>query len=149
MSGVQHTSGLLTPVAQQYLLDAATAVAGLLMFGDDVMEEITSNLLTTSGYPRVLTFLLCTFIAITPLTKIPLNARPIITTVEVLTGLHQHSLADNSALVGRSMYFRGTMKIVIRVVTVVCFLVISIIFPAFDSIMAFMGSALCFTICVT
>jgi len=26
--------------------------------------------------------------------------------------------------------------------------IISIVFPAFDSIMAFMGSALCFTICV-
>ena len=119
------------------------------MFGDDVMEEITSNLLTTSGYPRALTFLLCAFIAITPLTKIPLNARPIITTIEVLTGLHQHSVADSAALVGRSMYFRGCMKIAIRVATVVCFLLISILFPAFDSIMAFMGSALCFTICVT
>ena len=119
------------------------------MFGDGVMEEITSNLLATSGYPRFLTFLLCTFIAITPLTKIPLNARPIISMVEQLSGLHQHSLADNATLVGRSMYFRGMMKVLIRVFIIVCFLIISILFPAFDSIMAFMGSALCFTICVT
>ena len=40
------------------------------------------------------------------------------------------------------------MKIAIRIVTILMFLVIAIIFPSFDSIMAFMGSALCFTICV-
>lgn len=31
---------------------------------------------------------------------------------------------------------------------IVVFVIIAIIFPAFDSIMAFMGSTLCFTICV-
>ena len=133
----------------QYILDATTAVAGLLMFGDGVGEEITSNILLTTGYPRALTFLMCTFIAIIPLTKIPLNARPIISTAEVLLGLHQQAVADSSVLVGRSLYFRGLMKVLVRVVAVLCFLVISILFPAFDSIMAFMGSALCFTICVT
>nr|XP_036584873.1 Vacuolar amino acid transporter 1 [Colletotrichum truncatum]KAF6794523.1 Vacuolar amino acid transporter 1 [Colletotrichum truncatum] len=133
---------------QQYLLDAFTAVVGLLMYGDDVMDEITANILRTSGYPRALNFLLCIFIAIIPLTKIPLNARPIISTLEVLTGIHQHAVADNQAMIGRSATFRGVMKVAIRVITIFVFLVISIVFPAFDSIMAFMGSALCFTICV-
>ncbi|KAM0334089.1 hypothetical protein ACHAQA_001109 [Verticillium albo-atrum] len=131
-----------------YALDAITAVVGLLMFGDGVRDEITANIIKTSGYPRALTFLLCIFIAIIPLTKIPLNGRPIIATVEVLAGLHQHALADSEAMVGRSATFRGAMRIVIRVVTILVFLVISILFPSFDSIMAFMGSALCFTICV-
>jgi len=31
----------------------------------------------------------------------------------------------------------------------VYFLIVSVIFPEFDSIMAFKGGALCFTICVT
>ncbi|KAK3375024.1 transmembrane amino acid transporter protein-domain-containing protein [Podospora didyma] len=132
-----------------YILDATTAVAGLLMFGDGVRDEITSNILMETTYPRALTFLMCMFIAIIPLTKIPLNARPITSTVEVLLGLHQQSVADNSSFVGRSMHFRGIMKVVIRVATIFVFFVISILFPAFDSIMAFMGSALCFTICVT
>ncbi|KIH90688.1 solute carrier family 32 (vesicular inhibitory amino acid transporter) [Sporothrix brasiliensis 5110] len=133
----------------QYLLDTVTAVAGLLMFGDDVKDEITANILTTSGYSKALTIFLCIFIAIIPLTKIPLNARPIITTVEILTGMHQQTVPDTQALTGRSMYFRGIVKIAIRIVTTVTFLIISIVFPAFDSIMAFMGSALCSTICVT
>lgn len=136
----------LTPC--QYFLDAITAVVGLLMFGDNVLDEITSNILKTSGYPQTLNILLCIFIAIIPLTKVPLNARPIISTLEVLTGIHQQALADNSAMVGRSASFRGFMKIAIRIVTVLLFLAIAIVFPSFDSIMAFMGSALCFTICV-
>lgn len=126
-----------------------TAVAGLLMFGDDVRDEITSNILLETSYPKALTFLMCIFVAIIPLTKIPLNARPIISTGEVLLGLSQQTVADTSGLVGRSSSFRGIMKILIRVSTILVFLVIAIIFPAFDSIMAFMGSALCFTICVT
>ncbi|KAK0623055.1 transmembrane amino acid transporter protein-domain-containing protein [Immersiella caudata] len=132
-----------------YILDATTAVAGLLMFGDGVRDEITSNILMEASYPRVLTVLMTMFVAIIPLTKIPLNARPIVSTIEVLLGLHQQTVADSSGLVGRSMYFRGIMKIAIRIIIVVVFWYIAIVFPAFDSIMAFMGSALCFTICVT
>lgn len=132
-----------------YLLDATAGVAGLLMFGDDVMDAITSNILTTAGYPQALTYLMCGLIAIIPLTKIPLNARPIISTAEVVLGVHQQAIADSPAMVGRPSYFRGLLKIVIRVVTILLFLMIAILFPAFDSIMAFMGSALCFTICVT
>ncbi|KAL0931619.1 Vacuolar amino acid transporter 1 [Colletotrichum truncatum] len=144
----KYPRAVKTVFSSVYLLDAFTAVVGLLMYGDDVMDEITANILRTSGYPRALNFLLCIFIAIIPLTKIPLNARPIISTLEVLTGIHQHAVADNQAMIGRSATFRGVMKVAIRVITIFVFLVISIVFPAFDSIMAFMGSALCFTICV-
>ncbi|KAL8370447.1 hypothetical protein RB595_000697 [Gaeumannomyces hyphopodioides] len=144
-----------------YFLDAATAVAGILMFGDDVKDAITSNILITPGYPRALTFLMCAFIGIIPLTKIPLNARPIITTLEVLFGVyHQQqqpvATSDDPGLdcspeiqqqpsASTLAFKRGA----IRVFTIFSFLVISILFPAFDRIMAFMGSALCFSICVT
>jgi vesicular inhibitory amino acid transporter len=55
--------------SSQFFLDSTTAVVGLLMFGDNVLDEITSNILQSSGYPRALNFLLCVFIAIIPLTK--------------------------------------------------------------------------------
>jgi vesicular inhibitory amino acid transporter len=119
------------------------------MFGDDVRDEITSNILMESSYPRTLTVLMCLCIGIIPLTKIPLNARPIVATIEVLLGLHQQTMAGTPELMGRTMSFRGAMKVAIRILVILCFLAISIVFPAFDSIMAFMGSALCFTICVT
>jgi solute carrier family 32 (vesicular inhibitory amino acid transporter) len=119
------------------------------MFGDDVRDEITSNVLRTSGYPDLLNVLLVIFIAIIPLTKIPLNAQPIVTTLEVLVGVRQQTVAESTSLVGRSSTFRGFAKIAIRLMTLLVFLVIAVLFPAFDTIMAFMGSALCFTICVT
>jgi len=126
------------------------------MFGDEVRDEITSNILAGSSYPRALTALMCLCISIIPLTKIPLNARPIVSTVEVLSGLQQqlvdhhgigHGTGGDSG--GGSSGAAATFwRVVVRLAVVLTFLVISILFPAFDSIMAFMGSALCFTICV-
>ena len=135
-------------ISSKYLLDCVTAVAGILMFGDGVMDEITANIINTSGYPRTLSILMSIFIAIIPLTKVPLNARPIVSTVELFAGLDPVSISESPALTGLSGYTRGILKIVIRVAVVIVFVIISIIFPAFDSIMAFMGSTLCFTICV-
>jgi vesicular inhibitory amino acid transporter len=131
-----------------YLLDLTTAVAGLLMFGDGVMEEITSNILNATGYPKALSVLLSIFIAIIPLTKVPLNVRPIISTIELFAGLDARAVADTPGLVGLSGYTRGILKMIIRIVVLIVFVIIAIVFPAFDSIMAFMGSTLCFTICI-
>jgi solute carrier family 32 (vesicular inhibitory amino acid transporter) len=47
-----------------------------------------------------------------------------------------------------SAFTRGIFKILIRILVVVLIVVIAIVFPDFDSIMALMGSALCFTICI-
>ena len=49
------------------------AVAGLLMFGDGIMDEVTSNIFMTEGYPRVISILMVICIAILPLTKLPLK----------------------------------------------------------------------------
>lgn len=118
------------------------------MFGDGVMTEITANLLQTSGYPRVLNMIMSVFIAIIPLTKLPLNARPIVSTIEVFSGLDPQAISETPTLTGLSGYTRGILKVATRIIVIIIFVIIAIIFPAFDSIMAFMGSALCFTICV-
>lgn len=49
------------------------AVVGWLMFGTSVGEEITSNILLTQGYSRVISICIVVFIAIIPITKIPLK----------------------------------------------------------------------------
>ncbi|KFY22417.1 hypothetical protein V493_06602 [Pseudogymnoascus sp. VKM F-4281 (FW-2241)] len=131
-----------------YLLDALTATAGYLMYGDGVLDSVTNNIIRTSGYPQSLTVLLCIFIAIIPLTKLPLNARPIVATLEALTGLDARTVPGEDALVGCSKFGRGSQKVAIRVVVIVSFVILAVVFPAFDSIMAFMGSCLCFMICV-
>ncbi|KAI9884749.1 MAG: hypothetical protein M1823_003459 [Watsoniomyces obsoletus] len=140
--------GLTITYTFTLLLDIAMALAGVLMFGEEVRNEITSNILERSEYPRALSICVVVFIAIIPLTKIPLNARPIVSTIEVLAGLDPRAVSNAQALVGQSGFTRGILKVTIRVVTTIIFVIIAIIFPSFDSIMALLGSAFCFTICI-
>lgn len=115
---------------------------------DNVLDEVTANIIGNSSYPRSLSLMICIFIAIIPLTKVPLNARPIVSTIELLCGLDSRAMPESQALTGLPGYTRGIIKVAIRIIVLIVFVIISIVFPAFDSIMAFMGSALCFTICV-
>ncbi len=43
------------------------------MFGQKVHDEVTSNILITKGYPHSISVIIVVFIAIIPLTKIPLK----------------------------------------------------------------------------
>lgn len=117
------------------------------MFGDGISDAITSNILRTSGYPKALSILMCVFVAIIPLTKIPLNARPLITTADVLFGVHEshshHENHNNHAASRRSVLAKTIISAIIRFVVVLVLLLISIAFPAFDSVCAFLGAALC------
>jgi solute carrier family 32 (vesicular inhibitory amino acid transporter) len=136
----------------QYILDTCLAISGILMFGDGVSDAITSNIIRTPGFPELLTLLMCISVAIIPLTKIPLNFRPIITTIDVLCGVHQgqhnahhshgHGPTGASQEHGPNMA-SSVLRALIRVVAVLVLLVISILFPAFDSVCAFLGAALC------
>ena len=56
-----------------YSLLASMSVGGYLMFGEQVRDEVTSNILLTKGYPRVLSILIVVFIAVIPITKVPLR----------------------------------------------------------------------------
>ncbi|CAO2649472.1 Nn.00g068570.m01.CDS01 [Neocucurbitaria sp. VM-36] len=131
-----------------YIIDVGMACAGILMFGDDVREEITSNIFLTKGYPPSLSVFIAVCIAIIPLTKVPLNARPIVSTLEVLFGLDTRALAASSSLNGMSGFNRGLFKIFLRVGTLAVFVIIAIVFPSFDRIMTLLGSVACFSICI-
>lgn len=56
-----------------YLLDASMMVVGILMFGDGVLDEVTSNILGLTGYPESSKVAMVIFIAIIPITKTPLK----------------------------------------------------------------------------
>lgn len=56
-----------------YSLDLTMAVVGLLMFGDYIRDEVTSNILLIEGYPRFLSIVIVVLIAIIPITKTPLR----------------------------------------------------------------------------
>ena len=131
-----------------FVLDLGMAIIGILMFGDAVRDEITSNILVTGGYPKAISLIIVICIAIIPVTKVPLNARPIISTIEVVAGLDSRALAQSSSLIGMSGFNRGLLKATIRIVTVLVFVGIAVVFPSFDRIMTLLGSVCCFTICI-
>jgi vesicular inhibitory amino acid transporter len=131
-----------------YLIDTAMAAAGILMFGNEVRDEITSNIFLTGGYPDGLSIFIAICVAIIPLTKVPLNARPIVSTLEVLFGLDTRAMALSSSMNGMSGLNRGLLKVSLRIVTIIVFVVISILFPEFDRIMTLLGSVACFSICI-
>ncbi|KAF2158074.1 hypothetical protein K461DRAFT_29404 [Myriangium duriaei CBS 260.36] len=124
-------------------LDFFMAIIGLLMFGDTVRDEVTSNVLLLPDYPAWISVLICVCIAVIPLTKIPLNARPIISTIEVLCGINPRPSPDESTFSPQNIG-RG----VIRIATTVLFVVLAIAIPSFDRIISLLGSVACFTICI-
>ncbi|CAI7628394.1 Amino acid transporter transmembrane [Penicillium manginii] len=125
-----------------FSLDCSMAIIGWLMFGDSVHDEVTANILSLDEYPKAISICIIIFIAIIPLTKVPLNARPLVATFEVLCGVK----APGHGQPGENE--QKFLRIAVRVFTVALTVILSIIFPSFDRIMAFLGSFLCFTICI-
>ncbi|KAK9449422.1 transmembrane amino acid transporter protein-domain-containing protein [Limtongia smithiae] len=159
-----------------FVVDASMGILGLLMFGNQyVTDEITNTIIETPGFPRSLSITIIVLIAFIPLSKTPLNARPIITTMEVLCGvtdtpppldlelidprdeegrssssdpfdiqIHQHPIRKLINFFKSRTVARALIRLGVNFVVVV----IAIVFPAFDRIMALVGSALGFTICI-
>lgn len=76
------------------------------------------------------------------------SARPIVLTLEILCGLNARTVSPSTGLVGLPGYTRGLLKCAIRIATCVVIVIIAILVPSFDTIMAFCGSALVFGICI-
>ncbi|KAL9601885.1 MAG: hypothetical protein Q9219_002238 [cf. Caloplaca sp. 3 TL-2023] len=140
--------GLYIIFTSTYIIDGTMAVLGWLMFGSSVRDEITSNILLTNGFPRAISITMVVFIAIIPLTKIPLNSRPIISSVDKLLGLDARNIASPPPLIGMAGYNRGLVRGAVRLVLTILILVIAIFVPSFDTVMSLMGSVFCFTICI-
>ncbi|KAI7540923.1 vacuolar amino acid transporter-like protein 1 [Hortaea werneckii] len=133
-----------------FSLDLFMAVVGYLMYGAGVKDEITRNVLLTDpgAYPHAINVLIVVCVAIIPLTKVPLNARPIVSTCELFLGLDARAMADPAALTGLSGYTRGILKVVLRIGITVLFVILAILVPQFDTIMSLLGAVACFTICI-
>lgn len=131
-----------------FLLDLLMAVVGLLMFGDGVHDEVTRNIVTTDGYPQWLSVFIVVCIAIIPITKVPLNARPIVSTLELALGLDSRVMAGAETMNGLSGFTRGILKITVRITCTIVFVILAILVPDFDRIMSLLGAVACFTICI-
>lgn len=131
-----------------YGLDLSMGVLGYLMFGDKVHDEITSNILHSTAYPHALSVLIVILIAIIPITKIPLSNRPMMDTLNKKFYIDLRQMDAKARLQSEKSWRHRSARALIGIMANIVQLCISIGFPDFDSIMALMGSALCFTICV-
>lgn len=131
-----------------YGLDLTMAVLGYLMFGDHVRDEVTSNILRSTAYPQVLSAIVVVLIAIIPITKIPLSNRPIMDTINKKFYIDLRQMDPKARMHSEKSLKHRSARSAVGILVNIVQLGISIGFPDFDSIMALMGSGLCFTICI-
>lgn len=123
--------------------DVSMAIIGFLMFGARCSNEITNNLLTTSGYPAWCYPVISGLICLIPLAKTPLNAKPIISTLDSL--LRVHPTEDASAFKSAA---KMTARFSVRVGVNALFVGLAILFPEFDRVIGILGASICFLVCV-
>ncbi|EMG47415.1 hypothetical protein G210_2272 [Candida maltosa Xu316] len=122
--------------------DLSMGVLGFLMFGQKCSNEITDTILTTPGYPVWCYPLISGLICLIPLAKTPLNAKPIISTLDVLFGVGNISTNNFREFVNTIGRF------IIRVGVNAIFVLFAILFPEFDKVVGILGSSICFIICI-
>lgn len=131
-----------------YGLDFAMAVVGYLMFGEGVRDEVTSNILKSSSYPQALSVIIVILIAIIPITKIPLSNRPMMDTMNKKFYIDLRQMDPKARKHSEASLKHRAGRLAIGLSCNLIQLLLAIFFPDFDSIMALMGSALCFSICI-
>lgn len=140
----KFTKTLVPTYIITFFTDFTMAVVGFCMFGALCSNELTSVLLETQGYPSFVYPLISGLICIVPLAKTPLNAKPIISTLDGIFGLDtyltgQSAFADGAKSVGR---------VVTRVGVNAMFVGFAILFPEFDKVIGIMGSSISFLVCL-
>lgn len=143
----KYENALSTIYKITFSVDLSMGVLGFLMFGQFVDNEVTKSILLTPGYPEHQGLIITSLISLIPLAKTPLNARPIVSTVDFLFGLNDVSLSF-SGLRSIKDCFQRLGKASVRFFVVFCFVFLSIVFPDFDRIIAFFGASLNITICI-
>ena len=140
-----------------YSLETWLMIIGYLMFGSGVRDEITSNIFLTApgnpnlpydAYPHWLSITIAAAIALIPLTKAPLNARPIVSVFEHVLGILPHHRNGLSKLTARSPLTVNVTKFAVRSSVVFIFTVLAILVPSFDRVIGLMGSLACSLVCV-
>ncbi|KAK2461784.1 hypothetical protein APHAL10511_006247 [Amanita phalloides] len=121
---------------------AAIGYAGYLMYGNDVSDEISKNLLLTKGYNPILNEAVLWVLVINPISKFALNMQPLHATIEIILG-YGGSTEGKSKMKGNHPSFGSSFG---RILLTISAVAVSIVFPQFSTVMAFMGSFSAFII---
>lgn len=122
--------------------DLSMGVLGFLMFGSLCSNEITNTILLTPGYPQFCYPLISGLICMIPLAKVPLNVRPIVSTLDEALGINRPANTKWRALFNRA----GSVST--RVAVNLLFVGLAILFPEFERIIGIMGASVCFVVCI-
>ncbi|KAI8388713.1 transmembrane amino acid transporter protein-domain-containing protein [Radiomyces spectabilis] len=110
-----------------------------LMFGDNTEKEITQNILRQSDYSIVLNKLVVWTIVLTVVSKYALC-------LQITYEMEARGLAQARFL--RKFPLLGVLRYIIYVLTSIAAVAIAILFPDFDRILSFFGSALGTVTCI-
>lgn len=130
-----------------FLFDLFIGCVGFLMFGKDCEDSLTKNIMVNKNYPSWVNPLFCTFLGILPVSKLALVIRPIISVYESHFGMNQLLIITYEN--GKRVNKMTLPKFAARLGLAGLLLAISLSFTSFGKVIAFLGSAICFTICVT
>ncbi|CAG8499900.1 1109_t:CDS:2 [Ambispora gerdemannii] len=117
------------------------AIGGYLMFGNQTMEEITQNIMSTPGYNVLVNSFVVWLIVINPFSKYPLGLQPINEALEI-----------SVSRVSYMHYFfspqkrRYISRMVLRTLLSGFIVTTAIVFPDFDRALSLLGSCFSFMI---
>ncbi|GAA5987394.1 hypothetical protein JCM10908_001938 [Rhodotorula pacifica] len=151
-----------------FIVTMLFAAMGYLMFGNGVSSEITRDLARTAGYPVALNKLAVWMVAINPLVKYAIANKPLVHTFEHLVGSVSHtpppppeSESESAAIMTASTISnvpppspaaarraRILRYVLYRPLLTLGCVGVAILIPEFDRVLAFLGSASAFVICV-
>lgn len=135
---------LLTTYSITGLADSSMAIIGFLMFGALCSNEVTSTLIETAGYPAWIYPLVSSLICIVPLAKTPLNAKPIISTLDGILNLDLIAEGDSKL----TNFSKSFGRVAVRIGVNAAFVAFAILVPDFEKIIGIMGSSICFLVCI-
>ncbi|KAG6871925.1 hypothetical protein C0995_014814 [Termitomyces sp. Mi166 len=133
--------------------------AGYRMFGNNVSEEISMDLMRTPGYSLILNKIALWMLVISPLSKFALIIRPISAAIESLFGINNvpplapanmdtESNGFTTAPQGSDVILKRVFAATQRVIMTVLSVTVSILVPNFAAMMALLGSFTCFALCL-
>lgn len=125
--------------------DLVIAAVGYLMFGAECRDSLTKNISAVSSYPSWVQPAFCVFMALLPISKLALVTRPLISVYEKFFDMDSAVIYKN----GKRIHPMTVSRIVARILLLLLLLVLSLVFTSFGRVVAFLGSAICLTICVT
>ncbi|KAJ1311803.1 hypothetical protein OPQ81_010268 [Rhizoctonia solani] len=148
------------------LIYGVVGAGGYIMFGRDVSDEVSVDLMKIHEYNQTLNKIAVWMLVISPLTKFALCTRPLNVTIEIMLGIDQshapaHSpeqpsspshkqqvhvdiIPSHQARERRNKVLRAIERIGLALAVVA----VAILFPEFGVVMAFLGAFTAFMLCV-